>query len=128
MEVFRRAKAYEDAGAIAIEVELVPEPVATEITKRVSILTVAMGAGAGCDAQYLFAKDILGYNEGHIPRHAKVYRNHRAEYDRLHQDAIAAFSEFKAETESEDFPAPGNTLKMPAGEFDDFMSQIERMD
>lgn len=128
VEVFRRAKAYEDAGAIAIEVELVPEPVATEITKRVSILTVAMGAGAGCDAQYLFAKDILGYNEGHIPRHAKVYRNHRAEYDRLHQDAIAAFSEFKAETESEDFPAPGNTLKMPAGEFDDFMSQIERMD
>ena len=34
---------------------------------------IGMGSGTGCDAQYLFAEDILGYNKGHIPRHAKVY-------------------------------------------------------
>lgn len=127
IDVFRRAKAYQDAGAIAIEVELVPVPVATEITKRLSILTVAMGAGSGCDAQYLFAKDILGYNDGHIPRHAKVYRNHRAEYDRLHQDAIAAFAEFKAETEAEAFPGSENTLSMPDAEFEAFMERVNQV-
>lgn len=127
LDVYRRAKAYQDAGAIAIEVELVPVPVATEITKRLSILTVAMGAGSGCDAQYLFAKDILGYNDGHIPRHAKTYRNHAAEYQRLHEDAIAAFAEFKAETEAETFPASGNVLGMSAAEAETFMNEIENI-
>ncbi len=126
IEVYRRAKAYEDAGAIAIEVELVPVPVATEITKRLSILTVAMGAGTGCDAQYLFAKDILGYNDGHIPRHAKTYRNHRAEYDRLHQDSIEAFSEFKKETEEGSFPAEGNVLGMADDEYEAFLKGLDR--
>lgn len=127
LEVYKRAKAYQDAGAIAIEVELVPVPVATEITNRLSILTVAMGAGSGCDAQYLFAKDILGYNDGHIPRHAKTYRNHAAEYERLHKDAISAFAEFKAETEAESFPAANNILSMPVAEKDAFLEGLEKI-
>ncbi len=128
LEVFKRAKAYQDAGAIAIEVELVPVPVATEITNRLpNILTVAMGAGAGCDAQYLFAKDILGYNDGHIPRHAKTYRNHKAEYDRLHADAIEAFKEFKAETEAESFPGTGNVLGMKDAEWDGFLEGLDKL-
>ncbi len=127
LEVYKRAKAYQDAGAIAIEVELVPVPVATEITRRLSILTVAMGAGSGCDAQYLFAKDILGYNDGHIPRHAKTYRNHGAEYARLHQDAIAAFGEFKAETEAETFPTSANTLGMNDAEAEAFLNGLEHL-
>ena len=128
LDVYNRAKAYQDAGAIAIEVELVPVPVATEMTRRLSILTVAMGAGSGCDAQYLFAKDILGYNDGHIPRHAKTYRNHAAEYQRLQDDAIAAFAEFKAETEAETFPTSANTLKMAEAEAEAFLNGIERLD
>lgn len=128
VEVYKRAKAYQDAGAIAIEVELVPVTVATEITRRLSILTVAMGAGSGCDAQYLFAKDILGYNDGHIPRHAKTYRNHAAEYQRLHEDAIAAFSEFKAETEVETFPTAGNVLSMDGQEEEAFLEAMAQID
>ena len=125
LEVYRRAKAYQDAGAIAIEVELVPHRVATEISARLDILTVAMGAGTGCDAQYLFAKDILGYNDGHIPRHAKSYRNHAAEYARLHQDAIAAFGEFRAEVESRAFPTQAQTLNIADEEFETFMSGLD---
>ena len=59
-----------------------------------------MGAGPGCDAQYLFAEDVLGYSRGHQPRHAKVYRNFRAEYDRLQRERIAAFKEFRADVET----------------------------
>jgi hypothetical protein len=48
----------------------------------------------------LFAEDVLGYTRGHQPRHAKVYRNFRAEYDRLQQERIAAFKEFRADVET----------------------------
>src|SRR5690606_35673978 len=79
LRLYREVKAYESAGAFAVEIEVVPAEVASEISKRVGILLWSMGAGAGCDAQYLFANDILGYTEGHIPRHSKVYRDFRAE-------------------------------------------------
>ncbi len=123
--IFERAKAYEDAGAIAIEVELVPTEVAAEISKRLRILTVAMGAGSGCDAQYLFAKDILGYNDGHIPRHAKVYRDHKAEYERLYLDSVAAFREFHEEVSDGRFPTPKQTLKIDPAELDAFRSKLD---
>ena len=58
---------------------MVPVEVATAISARVGILLWSMGSGAGCDAQYLFAEDILGANRGHMPRHAKVYRDFAAE-------------------------------------------------
>ena len=43
---------------------------------------IEKGAGAGCDAQYLYSNDILGYTDGHIPRHAKVYRDFKGEFAR----------------------------------------------
>ncbi len=122
--IFEHAKAYENAGAIAIEVELVPQEVAAEISKRVRILTVAMGAGSGCDAQYLFAKDILGYNDGHIPRHAKTYRDHRAEYERLYGDSVAAFREFHNEVQEGQFPTQKQLLTMDAAELEAFRNKI----
>ena len=125
LAIFERAKAYEDAGAIAIEVELVPQEVAAEISRRLRILTVAMGAGSGCDAQYLFAKDILGYNDGHIPRHAKVYRDHKAEYERLYKDSVEAFREFHTEVIDGQFPTQKQLLTMDAAELDDFRSRID---
>jgi hypothetical protein len=53
-------------------------------------------AGAGADAHYLFAEDVLGYTSGHRPHHAKVYRNFRAEYERLQKERIVAFKQFRA--------------------------------
>ncbi len=54
LQLFEQIKSYEDAGAIAVELEVVPVEVATELSKRTSLLVWSMGAGAGCDAQYLF--------------------------------------------------------------------------
>ena len=125
LKVFDLAMAYQEAGAIGIEMELVPEKIATEISKRLDILTIGMGAGSGCDAQYLFATDILGDNEGHIPRHAKVYRDHKSEYERLHQDAIAAFSEFQKDVASGAYPEEGHSLKIKKEELDQFMDSLE---
>ena len=60
MEVFGQVKALEAAGAFAAEIEVVPDRVAAEISRRAALLMFSMGAGTGGDAQYLFAEDVLG--------------------------------------------------------------------
>lgn len=124
MRLFEEVKAYENAGAFAVELEVVPEEVATEISRRVKILVWSMGAGGGCDAQYLFANDILGYTEGHIPRHSKIYRDFRAEYDRLQMERVAAFREFVADVQSGAFPEDNQLVRMEAAELEKFRSRL----
>lgn len=126
LRLFDEVRAYEAAGAFAVEIEVVPPEVATEISRRVAILLWSMGAGAGCDAQYLFANDILGYTEGHIPRHSKVYRDFRAEYARLQAERIAAFREFAADVESGAYPEPRHLVPMAEAEYDAFLSGLEK--
>ncbi len=102
--VFGQVQALEAAGAFAAEIEVVPAPIAAEIARRTSLVLFSMGAGTGCDAQYLFAEDILGETRGHRPRHAKVYRDFRAEHERLQRERIAAFGEFRSDVESGAYP------------------------
>jgi len=83
-----------------------------------------MGAGAGADAQYLFAEDMLGYTRGHRPRHAKVYRNFRAEYDRLQRERIAAFKEFRADVETGAYPQEKHMAPIADSEFAVFMTAL----
>lgn len=123
--IYRAALAHQEAGAIGVEVEIVPHAVASAISRRLDILTIGMGAGPGCDAQYLFATDILGDNEGHIPRHARVYRDHRAEYRRLQDDAIAAFAEFKADVDSGNYPAAEHMLEIADDELAAFLDALD---
>lgn len=95
---------FENAGAFAVEMEVVAADLATEITKRTSMLTISLGSGGGCDAQYLFSADLLGENRDHIPRHAKTYRNFAAERDRMQIERVAAYREYIADVSSGGFP------------------------
>ena len=67
------AKAAEKAGAFAVVLECVPAELAAELTATVSIPTIGIGAGAGCDGQILVAQDMLGMLTGRTPKHAKKY-------------------------------------------------------
>ncbi len=109
--VWKLVKDLEDAGAFAAEIEVVPAEITAEIAERTSLVLFSMGAGTGADAQYLFAEDILGYTEGHRPRHAKVYRDFGAEYDRLQRERVAAFGEFRTDVESGAYPEPGHLVE-----------------
>ena len=125
LDVYRKTKALEQAGAFGVEMELVPHRVAAEITRRTSLCVVSMGSGTGCDAQYLFAEDILGTNSGHVPRHAKTYRNLAAEYDRLQGLMTEAFSEYAAEVRDGVFPAARHVLPVDEAEFGKFLEGLE---
>jgi 3-methyl-2-oxobutanoate hydroxymethyltransferase len=124
MQIFEAVKQYEAAGAIGAEIEVVPVEVAKAISERTSLIMLSMGAGTGCDAQYLFADDILGQNRGHMPRHSKVYRNFAAEYDRLQAERIAAFSEYVADVNSLAYPEDRHVVHMAPDELSQFMEKL----
>lgn len=125
LRVYKRTFAYQEAGAIGVEMEIVPQQIAAEISRRVKIMVLSMGSGTGCDGQYLFAMDILGSNTGHVPRHAKVYRNFAAEYDRLHKESIAAFAEFKQDVVSGQYPEVGHMVTAKDEEYKRFLQALD---
>src|ERR1041384_6453196 len=67
------AKSLEEAGAFAVVLELVPAPLASHITKALTIPTIGIGAGPACDGQVLALPDMLGLNESFKPKFLKRY-------------------------------------------------------
>jgi 3-methyl-2-oxobutanoate hydroxymethyltransferase len=126
MLVWQQVKGLEQAGAFAAELEVVPDRVAAEISKRTSLLMLSMGSGVGGDAQYLFAEDVLGYTRGHRPRHAKVYRDFRSELDRLQRERVGAFREYARDVREGVYPAEEHIVPVADAEFEEFMRRIDR--
>ena len=81
------ALALEEAGCFAVVLEAVPAPVAAEITARLSVPTIGIGAGPACDGQVLVYHDLLGLTEGHLPRFVKRYASLSGEI----RDALTAY-------------------------------------
>lgn len=98
--------ALQDAGAFAVEIEVVPHAITQAIAEKTSLFMISMGAGPAADAQYLFACDVLGQTTGHIPRHAKVYADFAAEHARLQQLRIDAMTRFTTDVHDGQYPAP----------------------
>ena len=127
-QVFDATRAYEDAGAIAVEMEIVPEKVAAEISRRVALLVISMGSGNGCDAQYLFACDILGTNTGHLPRHAKKYADLAAEMARIQEMRVDAFERFRQDVERGSFPGDQHSIRDDGEQLAMFVAALDRAD
>lgn len=125
--LLEEVRAYEAAGAFAVEIEVVPVEVASAICQRVGILLWSMGSGPGCDAQYLFAEDILGTNRGHMPRHAKAYRNLAAEFDRIQRERVAAFREYIADVGSGAYPEERHVVRMADAELSSFRDKLKNL-
>jgi 3-methyl-2-oxobutanoate hydroxymethyltransferase len=117
------AKALEEAGCSSIVLEMIPAPLAAEITRSVGIPTIGIGAGPSCDGQVLVSYDLLGMNPDFQPRFVKRY----AELAATIEGAAARFrhevrgGEFPAEQHSfEDKPAqtaaPLKLYSVPGGE------------
>ena len=104
--VWDQCQALQEAGAFAVEIEVVPHAITAAIAEKTDLFLISMGAGPAGHAQYLFSDDVLGQNNGKVPRHAKVYANFAAEYARLQQLRVAAMSAFARDVHSGQYPAP----------------------
>jgi 3-methyl-2-oxobutanoate hydroxymethyltransferase len=109
------AVALEEAGAFSVVLEAIPAPVAAEVTQRLSVPTIGIGAGRGTDGQVLVYHDLLGLTEGHLPRFVKRYANLSREI----RDALEAYAE---EVRAGTFPEDEHTYEMPDEELERFRS------
>ena len=98
------AQAAEQAGAFSVLLECVSGEIAAEITASVSVPTIGIGAGAGCDGQILVIHDLLGLGTGRLPRHAKAYAD-------LKTATVEAVTRYRDEVRSGAFPGPEQTFQ-----------------
>jgi 3-methyl-2-oxobutanoate hydroxymethyltransferase len=91
------AEALEQAGAFAVVLEAIPEEVAARVTGRLSIPTIGIGAGAGCDGQVLVSYDLLGITAGPVPSFVK-------QYARLGEQMVAAVEAYADDVRAGRFP------------------------
>lgn len=115
----------EQAGAVAIEMEVVAEPIAAAIAKRTAMTVISMGSGGRCDVQYLFAVDVLGETTGRIPRHARTYAGFAADHARLQERRIAAFAAYRAAVLDVAYPAAAEVVIGDPAETDAFRAWLE---
>ncbi|MBF0466855.1 MAG: 3-methyl-2-oxobutanoate hydroxymethyltransferase [Nitrospirae bacterium] len=94
----------EDAGAFSIVIEAVPTGLAKEITEKLSIPTIGIGAGAHCDGQILVLHDVIGLFERFMPKFAKRYAN-------LKEEALKALCTYRDEVRGGVFPSEKESFK-----------------
>ena len=97
------AKAVEEAGAFAVVLECVPAKLAELISKSISIPTIGIGAGAGCDGQILVYQDMLRLFSDFTPKFVKKYAN-------IGEMMTQAFRDYIADVQEGSFPAPEHTF------------------
>jgi len=105
IRLVKDAQALEEAGAFAIVLETVPAPLATLITQKVSIPTIGIGAGIGCDGQVQIINDILGSFTDFVPKHAK-------QYAKLVNIMSSAITEYYDEVKAGSFPTDKQSFSM----------------
>jgi 3-methyl-2-oxobutanoate hydroxymethyltransferase len=95
--IVEEAKRLEKAVVFSIVLELMPAGVAREVTEAVTVPTIGIGAGAGCDGQVLVLMDLLGLNDRFAPKFLKKYAN-------LADTVRGAVAEFRSDVEKGIYP------------------------
>jgi 3-methyl-2-oxobutanoate hydroxymethyltransferase len=96
-KLVRDAHLLEEAGCFAIVLEKIPAALATRVSQELTVPTIGIGAGAGCDGQVLVIHDMLGINKGFSPRFLRRYAD-------LHTVMTDAVSQYVEDVKSLDFP------------------------
>lgn len=113
------ARALVEAGVSMLVLEAVPSEVAAEVTARVAVPVIGIGASDACDGQVLVWHDLLGFGDGRPARFVRRYAS-------LLDDAAAGVARFAADVRNGQYPAPEHTYGMPAAEREAFLDRIAR--
>ncbi len=119
MKLIDDAKELEDAGVFSIALEMVSHEVAQIISETISVPTIGIGSGKGCDGQVLVVQDLLGMYDKIKPKFVKRYMN-------LSEDIVKSVENYKNDIESGSFPAPENWFSMNEEELKKLREEIGR--
>jgi 3-methyl-2-oxobutanoate hydroxymethyltransferase len=107
----------DESGCFSIVLESVPARLAELISKKISIPTIGIGAGAGCDGQVLVTHDLLGLFDRFTPKFVKKYAN-------FHGEMQKAFADYIEDVETGHFPAQEHTVGMDDSEWESLLKEI----
>ena len=111
------ALTLEEAGCFSIVLESVPARLAELISKRISIPTIGIGAGAGCDGQVLVTHDLLGLFDRFTPKFVKKYAD-------FHHEMQKAFADYVEDVETKRFPAQEHIVEMDDREWELLLKEV----
>ncbi|MCP4363548.1 MAG: 3-methyl-2-oxobutanoate hydroxymethyltransferase [Chloroflexi bacterium] len=117
-KLWQDAQALQEIGCFSMVLEAVPAKIAAEISQRLQIPTIGIGAGAGCDGQVLVYHDMLGLFDKFQPKFAKRYANIG---EQIRQGLIT----YRKEVEAGSFPAKEHSFAIPEAEFDEFLTLVD---
>lgn len=112
------ARILDEAGVFSLVLESVPARLAEYISRQISIPTIGIGAGPGCDGQVLVTHDVLGLFERFTPKFVKQYANFHAEMNK-------AFMDYIDDVESKRFPAVEHIVEMTDDEWSSFLKEVK---
>jgi 3-methyl-2-oxobutanoate hydroxymethyltransferase len=118
MVILEDALILEEAGCFGLVLESVPDRVARYISQQLSMPTIGIGAGSGCDGQVLVTHDLLGLFDKFTPKFVKQYVT-------LHQDISKALKDFKHEVNEGLFPKDEHSFTITDEEWDLFLKHLE---
>ncbi|MEI7559818.1 MAG: 3-methyl-2-oxobutanoate hydroxymethyltransferase [Actinomycetes bacterium] len=116
-KVIRDAQALEEAGCFSVVVEAVPAAVGEELTKRLGIPTIGIGAGRDTDGQVLVYHDLLGLRDGPNAKFVKRYADLRGE-------AIAAVTTYSDEVRAGIYPGPEHVYSIEPSELSELRETL----
>lgn len=120
--IFDDAVALEQAGAFSIVLETIPSELADIISRKLSVPTIGIGAGAECDGQVQVLTDLLGFSSDKPPKHAGQYAS-------LHEVVKRAAGEYMRDVIGSSFPTGSHCLHLEQSVLDDldnFLKGLER--
>ena len=114
------AKLLDQAGCFGIVLESVPDRVAEYVSSQISIPTIGIGAGVGCDGQVLVTHDLLGLFDKFTPKFVK-------QYALLHKEIDSALRAYQQEVVSREFPQAEHSFTIPDEEWELFLDQLSEL-
>jgi len=125
IDLYKKFKRLEDAGAFSAECEVIPENVMKEISKKINIVTVSLGSGKFADVDYLFMEDICGETES-PPKHAKAFGNILRLKKQIEEERLKALKSFKKAVKKGSFPSYINSTQLKKKEFNKFLEFLSK--
>ena len=124
LDLWQRFRRLEEAGAFAVECELITAEDMREIQARTGLATISLGSGPHADVQFLFTSDICGESE-RTPRHARAYADLAALHRQIEAERVRALTEFRADVAGGGFPSEAEASRVDAAELASFVESLE---
>jgi len=121
--LWQQFQRLEEAGAFAVECELIPAQVMAEINQRTGMATISLGSGPDANVMFLFSSDICG-DSPRKPRHARAYGDLASLHKQIAAERVRALTAFRADVASRAFPNESEVSPIEPDELARFVQSL----